>query len=39
LNNTEYTTEYGTSDIAVDLNKLALGADEFKRLGQLLRLN
>lgn len=39
LNNTDYTTEYGISNIAEDLNKLVLGADEFKRLGQLLRLN
>jgi hypothetical protein len=39
LNNTKYATEFGESDILVDLNKLSLGADEFKRLGQLLRLN
>lgn len=37
--NTKYITEYGDSDIKDDLNKLALGADEFKRLGQFLRLN
>jgi hypothetical protein len=36
---TKYDTEYGESNIADDLNKLALGADEFKRLGQFLRLN
>lgn len=39
LLNTDYTTDYGTSNIVEDLNKLALGADEFKRLGQFLRLN
>ena len=39
LANTKYVTEYGESDILIDLNKLVLGADEFKRLGQLLRLN
>lgn len=39
LRDTKYTTAYGTSDIKDDLNKLALGADEFKRLGQFLRLN
>jgi hypothetical protein len=39
LKNTKYTTAYGESDIKDDLNKLALGADEFKRLGQFLRLN
>lgn len=39
LQNTKYTTAYGESDIKDDLNKLALGADEFKRLGQFLRLN
>ena len=39
LRDTKYTTAYGESDIKDDLNKLALGADEFKRLGQFLRLN
>lgn len=39
LKDTKYTTAYGESDIKDDLNKLALGADEFKRLGQFLRLN
>ena len=39
LRNTKYTSVYGESDIKDDLNKLALGADEFKRLGQFLRLN
>lgn len=39
LKYTKYTTAYGESDIKDDLNKLALGADEFKRLGQFLRLN
>lgn len=39
LHNNDYETEYGISNITVDFNKLALGADEFKRLGQLLRLN
>ena len=39
LHNNDYETEYGISNITVDLNKLALGADEFKRLGQFLRLN
>jgi hypothetical protein len=33
LQNTDYVTEYGNSNIVSDLNKLALGADEFKRLG------
>ena len=39
LRDTKYTTVYGESNIKDDLNKLALGADEFKRLGQFLRLN
>lgn len=39
LVNANYETEYGQSNIVEDLNKLALGADEFKRLGQFLRLN
>ena len=39
LRDTKYTSPYGESDIKDDLNKLALGADEFKRLGQFLRLN
>jgi hypothetical protein len=33
LKNTKYKTDYGESDIIKDLHKLALGADEFKRLG------
>lgn len=37
--NTDYSTVYGDSNIFEDLNKLLLGADEFKRLGQFLRLN
>jgi hypothetical protein len=39
LSNANYETEYGQSNIIDDLNKLSLGADEFKRLGQFLRLN
>ena len=39
LHNNDYVTEYGVSNITKDFNKLALGADEFKRLGQFLRLN
>lgn len=39
LRDTKYNSVYGESDIKDDLNKLALGADEFKRLGQFLRLN
>ena len=39
LIDTNYETDYGYSNIVEDLNKLALGADEFKRLGQFLRLN
>lgn len=39
LRNTKYVTEYGESDIAEDLNKLALGANEFTFLGKFLRLN
>lgn len=39
LHNNDYVSEYGSSNITEDLNKLAVGADEFKRLGQLLRLN
>lgn len=39
LRDTKYVTEYGESDIAEDLNKLALGANEFTFLGKFLRLN
>lgn len=39
LHNNDYVSEYGPSNITDDFNKLALGADEFKRLGQMLRLN
>ena len=39
LRDTKYATEYGESDIAEDLNKLALGANEFTFLGKFLRLN
>ena len=39
LQQTNYLTPYGSSNLVADLNKLALGADEFKRLGQFLRLN
>ena len=30
---------FGTSDIFLDIDKLAMGADEFKLLGKILRVN
>ena len=39
LKDAQYQTDYGQSNLVYDLSMLALGADEFKRLGQFLRLN
>ena len=39
LRDTTYSTEYGESDLVEDLNRLALGANEFTCLGKFLRLN
>lgn len=35
----EYATIYGKESFASSIEKLAYGADEFKKLGQILRLN
>lgn len=39
LNSGNYDTVYGKSVIATDLETLALGADEYKEIGKILRLN
>ena len=39
LNSGTYDTVYGKSVIATDLETLALGADEYKEIGKILRLN
>lgn len=39
LNSGNYDTVYGKSVIATDLETLALGADEYKEMGKILRLN
>lgn len=39
LNSGNYDTVYGKSVIATDLETLALGADEYKEIGKILKLN
>lgn len=39
LDSGSYDTVYGKSIIATDLETLALGADEYKEIGKILRLN
>lgn len=39
VNSGTYDTVYGKSVIATDLETLALGADEYKEMGKILRLN
>ena len=39
MNSGNYDTVYGKSVIATDLETLALGADEYKEIGKILRLN
>lgn len=39
LNSGSYDTVYGESLIVTDLETLALGADEYKEIGKILRLN
>lgn len=39
LNSGNYDTVYGKSVIATDLETLALGADEYKEMGKILKLN
>lgn len=39
LSSGNYDTVYGKSVIATDLETLALGADEYKEIGKILRLN
>lgn len=39
LDSGSYDTVYGKSVIATDLETLALGADEYKEIGKILRLN